>query len=171
MRIRGYYEQSYHEYSFTYKFLCGHTLSPLSYAFPEVELLHQMVTLCSTFQRAVNCFPEWLHYFTLPSAIHMATHSSILAWKIPWTEDPGRLQSMGSQRVGHDWATSLHFSKTRGFQFFHSHQCLSLSVLKHVFSILTISLVPLLPIKIIWYLLISFPRKHLCCQTTLWNNF
>ena len=32
----------------------------------------------------------------------MATHSSILAWKIPWTEDPGGLYSMGSQRVGHD---------------------------------------------------------------------
>ena len=32
----------------------------------------------------------------------MATHSSILAWKIPWTEDPGGLQSMGSQRFGHD---------------------------------------------------------------------
>ena len=32
----------------------------------------------------------------------MATHSSILAWKIPWTEEPGKLQSMGSQRVGHD---------------------------------------------------------------------
>ena len=32
----------------------------------------------------------------------MATHSSILAWKIPWTEEPGRLQSMGSKRVGHD---------------------------------------------------------------------
>ena len=32
----------------------------------------------------------------------MATHSSILAWKIPWTEEPGRLQSIGSQRVGHD---------------------------------------------------------------------
>ena len=32
----------------------------------------------------------------------MATHSSILAWKIPWTEEPGRLYSMGSQRVGHD---------------------------------------------------------------------
>ena len=32
----------------------------------------------------------------------MATHSSILAWKIPWMEEPGRLQSMGSQRVGHD---------------------------------------------------------------------
>ena len=37
----------------------------------------------------------------------MATHSSTLAWKIPWTEEPGRLQSSGSQRVGHDWATSL----------------------------------------------------------------
>ena len=32
----------------------------------------------------------------------MATHSSILAWKIPWTEEPGRLQTTGSQRVGHD---------------------------------------------------------------------
>ena len=37
----------------------------------------------------------------------MTTHSSTLAWKIPWTEEPGRLQSMGSQRVRHDWATSL----------------------------------------------------------------
>ena len=37
----------------------------------------------------------------------MAPHSSTLAWKIPWTEEPGRLQSMGSRRVGHDWATSL----------------------------------------------------------------
>ena len=37
----------------------------------------------------------------------IATHSSTLAWKIPWTEEPGRLQFMGLQRVGHDWATSL----------------------------------------------------------------
>ena len=37
----------------------------------------------------------------------MATHFSILAWKIPWTEEPGRLQSMGLRRVRHDWATSL----------------------------------------------------------------
>ena len=37
----------------------------------------------------------------------MAAHSSVLAWRIPWTEEPGRLQSMGSLRVGHDWATSL----------------------------------------------------------------
>ena len=40
----------------------------------------------------------------------MATHSSTTAWKIPWTEEPGRLQSMGSQRVRNDWVTPLHFS-------------------------------------------------------------
>ena len=44
----------------------------------------------------------------------MAIHSSTLAWKIPWTEEPDRLQSMGSQRVGHDCATSLSLS----FHFF-----------------------------------------------------
>ena len=36
----------------------------------------------------------------------MATHSSIFAWRIPWTEEPGGLQFTGSQRVGHDWATN-----------------------------------------------------------------
>ena len=41
-----------------------------------------------------------------PLKKEMATHSSALAWRIPWREEPGRLQSMGSQRVGHDWATS-----------------------------------------------------------------
>ena len=44
----------------------------------------------------------------------MATHSSTLAWKIPWTEEPGGLQSIGSWRVGHDWTTSLSF-----FTFMH----------------------------------------------------
>ena len=45
-----------------------------------------------------------------PLEKEMATHSSTLAWKIPWTEEPGRLQSMGSKRVGHDCATSLSLS-------------------------------------------------------------
>ena len=44
-----------------------------------------------------------------PLEKEMATHSSTLAWKIPWMEEPGRLQSMGSQRVGHEWVTSLQF--------------------------------------------------------------
>ena len=54
----------------------------------------------------------FMSYNSLLKAIHvvekaMAPHSSTLAWKIPWTEEPGRLQSMGSLRVGPDWATSL----------------------------------------------------------------
>ena len=47
----------------------------------------------------------------------MASHSSTLAWKIPWTEEPGRLQSMGLLRVGHDWATSLSL-----FTFMHGRR-------------------------------------------------
>ena len=48
----------------------------------------------------------------------MATHFSILAWKIPWTEELGQLQSMGSQRVGHNWVTShfFFFCNTKGRQ-------------------------------------------------------
>ena len=64
-------------------------------------------------------FPQWIPKWV---AIHfsrdlpdsgieprsqMAPHSSTFAWKIPWMEEPGRLQSMGLLRVGHDWATSL----------------------------------------------------------------
>ena len=48
-----------------------------------------------------------------PLEKEMAPHSSILAWKIPWMEEPGRLQSMGSQRVRHNWVTSLtHYCLT-----------------------------------------------------------
>ena len=55
----------------------------------------------------------------------MATHSSILAWKIPWTEEPGRLQSMGLQRVEHNWVTNI-FSFTSTLyipsNLLHAHQ-------------------------------------------------
>ena len=43
----------------------------------------------------------------------MATHSSILVWEIPWTEEPGGLQSMGLQRVGHDLVTKQQQNKTK----------------------------------------------------------
>ena len=48
----------------------------------------------------------------------MTTHSSILAWRIPWTEEPGGLQSTGSQRIGHDWATNTpthYYGRRRGW--------------------------------------------------------
>ena len=41
----------------------------------------------------------------------MAAHSTILVWRIPWTEEPGGLQSMGSQRVRHDWVIHTHWLK------------------------------------------------------------
>ena len=53
-----------------------------------------------------NCI-IFIHTSVLFKEKAMAPHSSTLAWKIPWTQEPGRLQSMGSLRVGHDWATSL----------------------------------------------------------------
>ena len=49
----------------------------------------------------------FLHFFSVGMEKAMATHSSTLTWKIPWTEEPGGLQSMGLLRVGHDWVTSL----------------------------------------------------------------
>ena len=57
-------------------------------------------------------YRNWIRYFDLLICFWscekaMAPHSSTLAWKIPWTEEPGGLQAMGSLRVGHDWATSL----------------------------------------------------------------
>ena len=45
----------------------------------------------------------------------MATHSSILTWRIPWTEEPGGLQSIGSRKVGHNWATKQRQKKSRQF--------------------------------------------------------
>ena len=59
-------------------------------------------------------FPSHSLVFLTTAILPMAPHSSTLAWKIPWTEEPGRLQSMGSQRVRHDWATSLSL-----FSFMH----------------------------------------------------
>ena len=52
-----------------------------------------------------------------PLEKEMATPSSILAWEIPWTGEPGRLQSMGLQRVRHDWVTSLSGLFLSGFSF------------------------------------------------------
>ena len=52
----------------------------------------------------------WVRYLVWEEALEqeMATHSSTLAWRIPWTEEPGGLQSMGSQRFGHDSVTFPH---------------------------------------------------------------
>ena len=60
------------------------------------------------FKSSIKSFNfHFITYYYLATEKAMATHSSTLAWKIPWMEEPGRLQSMGSLRVRHDWATSL----------------------------------------------------------------
>ena len=92
-----------------------------------------------------------------PLEEEMATHSSILAWRIPWAEEPGGLQSMGSQRVGHDWA---HEPPTLGKEgpvlfklfvllFFFKLFVLKKSVLKHgVHKVYCYSLLVLSPTSI-----------------------
>ena len=60
--------------------------------------------------RVFSSTAVWKHqFFSVQPSLEkaMAPHSSTFAWNIPWTEEPGRLQSMGSLRVGHNWATSL----------------------------------------------------------------
>ena len=75
-----------------------------------------------------------------PLEEEMATHSSTLAWKIPWTEEPGGLQSMRSQRVRHDWATSLSFFFIPYLIFFFSP---FLYIQKHLLMIYYIEIISL----------------------------
>ena len=67
-------------------------------------LLDHQSTLCSGL---ITWACDFYEYLTPLWEKAIATHSSTLAWTIPWMEEPGRLQSMGSLRVGHDWVTSL----------------------------------------------------------------
>ena len=70
--------------------------------------------------KMVKCLPSmretrvWSLGWEDPLEKEMTIHSSILNWQIPWTEEPGRLQSMGSQRVRHNWMTSLSLSVDAG---------------------------------------------------------
>ena len=81
-----------------------------------------------------------------PLEKEMATHSSTLAWKILWTEEPGRLQSTGSQKVGHNWATSLHFIDT-------------FALVRHVLSYLLHSVFSCFHPLFIWNLCLCLMRE------------
>ena len=63
-----------------------------------------LTLVAQTVKRLPTMWETWVHSLGWEDLLEkeMATYSSILAWKIPWTEEPGGLQSMGSQRVGHD---------------------------------------------------------------------
>ena len=79
-----------------------HLIVLIGFRFLGTSLVAQMVKCLSIMRET------WVRSLGQedPLEKEMAIHSSTIAWKIPWTEEPGRLQSMGSQRVGHDWATS-----------------------------------------------------------------
>ena len=82
------------------------------YLLASQDYFHSLLCCCVVVVQLLKSCPtpyNPMNYSTpgLPAEKTMATHSSSLAWKMPWTEEPGRLQSMGSLRVRHDWATSL----------------------------------------------------------------
>ena len=70
------------------------------YMHPRVQ--NSIIYNCQDMKATIMSINKWIKIVCI-----MAPHSSTLAWKIPWVEEPGGLQSMGSIRVGHDWATSL----------------------------------------------------------------
>ena len=72
-------------------------------------LYHWTSLVAQTVKRLSTMQETWVRSLGRedPLEKEMAIHSSTIAWKIPWTEEPSKLQSMGLQRVGHDWATSL----------------------------------------------------------------
>ena len=72
----------------------------------EIEVLF-FIEECQLIHMEKMILLEDSHFGTTMEK-RMATHSSILAWRIPWTEEPGGLQSMGWQRVGHNWVTFTH---------------------------------------------------------------
>ena len=84
------------------------------------------ILVASLVAQTVKCLPAMRETQPLslgqedPLEKEMATHSSILAWKIPRTEESGGLQSTGWQRVGHDWATSLSFIQIHWTELFKS---------------------------------------------------
>ena len=75
----------------------------------ETSLVAQMVKNLPAMQETQVQSLDWKD----PLVKRMATHSSILAFRIPWAEGPGRLQSLGSQRVRHDWATPTTLTSRR----------------------------------------------------------
>ena len=96
----------------------GHDWSDLAAAaagIPRASLVAQMVKHLPAMQE--TRFDHWVR--RIPWKKQVATHSSTLAWRIPWMEEPGGLQSMGLQRVRHDWATPLWLWLLRLSREFH----------------------------------------------------
>ena len=76
--------------------------------FPQFVVIHTVKGFGTVNKAEIDVFLELSCFFNDQKA--MATHSSTVAWKVPWAEEPDGLQSMGSQRVGHNYTTSVSLS-------------------------------------------------------------
>ena len=76
---------------------------------PKPSNFNGLPLVAQTVKNLIAMWETWVWSLVWkdPLEKEMATHSSILAWRIPWTEEPGGLQPMGSKRVGDDWATNI----------------------------------------------------------------
>ena len=110
-------------FSLKLSFIGGYCLTLLSFWYSVGYISHQLLVLVyyvwsSPFYLVQKSTPPSSTSFTFSYLFfpllrtyvekEMATHSSTSAWKIPWMEEPGRLQFIGSQRVRHNWATHFH---------------------------------------------------------------
>ena len=125
-------------------------LSPKTLILPSVQ---GVVSVCWVLSRPWDLIgkawtPDFISYLSravptrvrslgweVPLEKEMSIHSSICAWRIPWTEKPGGLQSVGSQRVRHDWATNAHNTHTHTHT--HTHGLLYTLCLKDFFLMWT----------------------------------
>ena len=81
--------------------------------------------VAQTVKRLCTMQETWVWYLGQEDTLEkeMAIHSSTIFWKIPWTEEPGRRQSMGSQRVRHNWATELNWTERQFVSLISSYIC------------------------------------------------
>jgi len=104
---------------------CCISLAYLGHALTSLNCFHKLrnfmqvphtVKLSSKPMSSISSIIQSAWFWEDPLEKEMATHSSVLAWRIPWTEEPRGLQSTGSQRVGHNWATNTTHIHTRHVQ-------------------------------------------------------
>ena len=123
-------------YVFTDTYICVHACARAHthththiYIYAWASLMAQMVKNLPAMQETWVRFLDWKD----PLEKRMVTHSGIIVWRVSWTKEPHRLQSMGLQRVGHDWATNTYTI------YAHNHICHIVYVSFYLFRYISVS--------------------------------
>ena len=109
---------------FTLKLLTSEVVELIAFRFSPCKAYHGASLVAQMVKNLPATQETWVQFLGPGDPLEkgMAPHSSILAWRIPWTEEPGGLQSMRSQRVRHDWATNTFtFSRCIIFHAVNGH--------------------------------------------------